>query len=360
MSEIKNEGNCACFRSWFKCTFGKPDDQCAKCLKSGSECGPKTLTLKRQASVKPRQLIPGQRIYELDEKGSSASTPLSVISPKESTKNHMEPTENTQRQLDTYIKQNDARMRCLEERVAKLDGGECGTGPELTSVTVGGSKPCTKTMENAVSRSTSLAPQNMVSRDSLESGRESAVAPVSPLNWSGYSSSSRAAVYEPPATNYQLAGQFHNVSSERAMDANNGVNWGATGTPLENMLCRSCRHDRSGIRIFSFADPSGTVTLSLPNCQLPQQWYYPHRWFNGSSSIVLYYLLYNVRHVGLHANPLSPRFSAGDHVQGRPHSPSPPFYIDGELRRYHLDSMYCQDSNGDIVTPPHHSSSLYR
>lgn len=129
----------------------------------------------------------------------------------------------------------------------------------------------TRAMENVVSGGTSLGPQELGSRHSLEAGNEYPVSSVSYRNHIGYSSSSRT-VYEPLASNYQLTGQFYNVSLERAIHANDGVNWGATRTRLENTLCRSCRHDRSGIRIIDFADPSGTVALSLPNCQFPQQW----------------------------------------------------------------------------------------
>jgi hypothetical protein len=128
-----------------------------------------------------------------------------------------------------------------------------------------------RTMENAVSGGTSLGPQDMGSRHSLEPGNEYPGSSDSYRSHIGYSLSSRT-VYEPPASNYQLTGQFYNVSLERAIHANNGVNWGATRTRLENTLCRSCRHDRGGIRIIDFADPSGTVALSLPNCQSPQQW----------------------------------------------------------------------------------------
>jgi hypothetical protein len=297
--------------------------------------------------MKTRQPIPGQTIIELDERSSSATTllpqerPPSGVSQKEegSTEDPGKTAQDLESRLNTKI-------RNLEERVARLEGENCCTSRASMKLIIASSKQGnTRAMENLLSVGTSSSPQNVATRRSLEAGSEYPVSSVSYTNHIGYSSSSRT-VCEPPATNCQLTGQLYNVNLERAMHANNGVNWDATRSRLENMLCRSCRHDRSGIRIFNFADASGTVALSLPNCQLPQQWYYSHRWSDLSSSIVFYYLLHNIQHLTVHENAqVSPRFSVGDHRHGGRHSPDQPSYIDGELRRYNIGAVYRQDCN---------------
>ena len=300
--------------------------------------------------MKARQPLPGQRIIELDERSSSATTllpqerPPSCVSQKEDglTEDPGETEQNLESRVNTKI-------RNLEERVARLEGEKyCMGRASLKLIIAGSTQGNTRAMENVLSGSTSLSPQNMATRNSLETGSEY------PVSYIGYSSSSRT-VCESPSTNCQLTGQFYNVNLERAMHANNGVNWDATRSRLENMLCRSCRHHRSGIRIINFADASGTVALSLPNCQLPQQWYYSHRWSDLSSSIVLYYLVHNIQHLTVHENTqVSSRFSVGDHRHGGRRSPDQPSCIDGELSRYNIDAVYRQDCNA-----PHYRTSPF-
>lgn len=284
--------------------------------------------------MKSRHPIPGERIINLDERGSSADTrssgdcPLSRLAPNEEsrTTSCAKPTENCCSRLDSYMEKTDARIRGLEERLSKIDGKERGIDRPSIKLLAGSEQCSSRTTARADSEGASVSRHQTASLASMEPGRGSAVSSVSPRISGGNSSSSRA-FYEPPPPNYQLTGQFY-LSYERVM--------GVDETDYAGNMPNDLQH---------------AVTLAIPTCLLPQQWYCLCRLSNLSSPVVLYGVLYNNRQPAIPLNSPMVSFNSSSDG-GRYYRRSTPFYPDMESRRCNLMSnAYYQDSMGDVVAP---------